>query len=61
MPNSNYCLLTYIQISQEAGNVVCYSYIIKTILQFIVIHAIKDFSIVIEADFFFFGIPFLFL
>ena len=48
------------QISQEAGKVVWYSHLIKNILQFVVIHTVKGFSLVNEADFFF-GITLLFL
>ena len=53
MPGSNCCFLTCIQISQEAGNVVCYSYVIKNIPQFVVIHTVKGFVIVnkTEVDF----------
>ena len=50
MSSSNYCFLTYIQISQEAGQVVQYSHVFKNFPQFVVIHTIKDFSIVNEAE-----------
>ena len=46
---SNCCFMTCIQISQEAGKVVCYSYLLKTFPQFIVIHTVKGFGIVNEA------------
>ena len=44
--NSNCCFLTCIQISQEAGQVVWYSYLLKNFPQFVVIHAVKGFGIV---------------
>jgi len=49
MSGSNYCFLTCIQISQEAGK---WSGIRNSlrIFQFVVIHRIKDFSIVKEAE-----------
>ena len=50
MSSSNCCFLTCIQVSQEAGNVVWYSYLIKNIPQFVVNHTVKGFSIVNEAD-----------
>ena len=50
MSSSNYCFLTCIQISQEAGQVVWYSHLFKNFPQFVVIHTIKDFSIVNEAE-----------
>ena len=37
MSSSNCCFLTCIQISQEAGEVVCYSHLFKSFLQFVVI------------------------
>ena len=44
------CFLTCIQVSQEAGKVVWYSHLFKNFLQLIVIHTVKDFSIVSEAE-----------
>ena len=41
---SNCCFLTYIQISQETGNVVWYSHLFKNFLQFVVIHTVKGFQ-----------------
>ena len=38
--------LTCIQVSQEAGQVVLYSYPFQNFLQFIVIHRVKGFGIV---------------
>ena len=44
------CFLTCIQISQEAGNVVWYSHLLKNLPQFLVIHTVKAFSVVNEAE-----------
>ena len=52
MSGSNYRFLTY-QISQQAGQVVWYSHLLKNFPQFAVIHLVKGFSIVSEADVFF--------
>ena len=38
--------LTCIQVSQEAGQVVWYSYLFQNFPQFIVIHTVKGFGIV---------------
>ena len=57
MSISNCCFLTCIQVSQEAGNVVWYSFTLK-IFQFIVTHTVKGFSIVSEElDAFFWNFP----
>ena len=55
MSSSICCFLTCIQISQEAGKVVWYSYLLKNFPQFVVIHTVKGFGIVnkTEIDFFF--------
>ena len=50
MSGSNCCFLTCIQISQEAGKVVCYSPLFKNFTQFIVIHTVKGFGIVNKAE-----------
>ena len=50
MFDSNCCLLTCIQISQEAGKVVWYSHLLNNFPQFIVIHTVKGFSVVNEAE-----------
>ena len=50
MYGSNYCSLTCIQISQEAGKVVWYSHLFKNFSQVIVIHIVKDFGVVKEAE-----------
>ena len=50
MSGSNGCFLTCIQISQEAGKVVWYSHLFKNVPQFVVIHTVKGFHIVNEAE-----------
>ena len=50
MSSSNCCFLTCIQISQEAGKVVWYFYVFKNLSQFVVIHIVKGFSVVNEAE-----------
>ena len=50
MSSSNCCFLTYIQVSQEAGQVVWYSHLFKNFPQFIVIHTVKGFGIVNKAE-----------
>ena len=50
MSGSNCCFLTYIQISQEAGQVVWYSHLFKNFPQFVMIHIVKGFSVVNEAE-----------
>ena len=50
MSRSNCYFLTCIQVSQEVGNVVSYSYLFKNFPQFVVIHMVKSFSIVNEAE-----------
>ena len=50
MSGSNHCFLTCIQISQEAGQVVWYSYLFKNFPQFVVIHPVKGFGIVNKAE-----------
>ena len=46
MSSSNYCFLTCIQVSQEAGPMVWHSHLFQNFLQFIVIHTVKGFDIV---------------
>ena len=48
--SSNWCFLTCIQVSQEAGQVVWYSQLFKNFPQFIVIHTVKGFGIVNKAE-----------
>ena len=50
MSSSNCCFLTCIQISQEAGEVVWYSHLLKNFPQFVVIHTVKGFRIVNKAE-----------
>ena len=50
MSSSNCYFLTFIQISQEAGQVVWYSHLLKNFPQFIVIHTVKGFGIVNKAE-----------
>ena len=51
MSSSNCCFLTCIQISQEAGKVVWYSYLLNfPLFQFVVIHTVKGFGIVNKAE-----------
>ena len=50
MSSSNCCFLTCIQISQEAGQVVRYSYLFQNFPQFVVIHTVKGFGIVNETE-----------
>src|SRR5574337_696766 len=50
MSNTNCCFLTCIQISQEAGQVVWYSHLFKNFPQLVIIHTVKGFSIVNEAE-----------
>ena len=57
---SNCCFLICIHISQEAGKMVWYSHLLKNFPQFLMIHSVKGFGIVNEADFFS-GILLLFL
>ena len=50
MSSSNCCFLTCIQIFQKAGKVVWYSHFFKNCPQFAVMHTVKGFSIVNEAE-----------
>ena len=50
MSNSNCCFLTCIQVSQEAGQVVWYSHLLKNFPQFVVVHTVKGFGIVNKAE-----------
>ena len=60
--DSNCFFLTCIQVSQDAGKVIWYSHFFKNFPQFIVIHTIKGFSIVKEAELYIFsGILLLFI
>ena len=48
--SSNCCLLSWIQISQEAGQVVWYSHLFKNFPEFVVICTVKGFGIVNWAE-----------
>ena len=50
MFSSNCHFLTCIQSSQEAGQVVWYSHLLKNFPQFVVIHTVKGFGIVNKAE-----------
>ena len=50
MSSSNCCFLSCTQVSQEAGQVVWYSHLLKNFPQFTVIHTVKDFGIVNKAE-----------
>ena len=50
MSCSNCCFLTCIQASQEAGQVVWYSHLLKNFPQVIVIHIVKGLGIVNKAE-----------
>ena len=54
MSGSNCCFLTCIQISQDAVQVVWYSHLFQNFPQFVVIHTVKGFSVVHEAEIDFF-------
>ena len=49
MYSPNCCFLTYIQISQEAGQVVWYSHLFKNYPLFVVISTVKGFGVVKKA------------
>ena len=48
MSESNYWLLTCVQVSLEAGKVIWYSHLLKNFPQFVVIYTVKGFSVVSE-------------
>ena len=50
MSGSNYCFLTCIRISQEAGKAVLYSHLFKNFPQFVVTHRVKGFGVVNKAE-----------
>ena len=50
MSNSNCCFLTWIQNSQEAGQVVWYSHHFKNFSEFAVVHTAKGFGIINKAE-----------
>ena len=50
MSSSNWCYLTCIQVSQEAGKEAWYSHLFKNYAQFVVIYPVKGFSVVNDAE-----------
>ena len=50
MQCSNFCFLSHKQISQETGDDVWYSHLSKNFPQFVVIHTVKGFGVVNEAE-----------
>ena len=50
MSSSNCCFLTCIQVSQEAGQVVWYSHLLKNFPQFVVMYTVKGFGIINKAE-----------
>ena len=48
--SSNCCFLTWVQVSQEASQLVLYSHLFQNFPQFIVIHTVKGFGIVNKAE-----------
>ena len=50
VPDSKCRFLNYIQTFQETGKVIWYSHFLKNFPQFVVVHTVKGFSIVSEAD-----------
>ena len=50
MSSYSCCFWSCIQVSQEADKVVWYSHLLKNFPQFVVIHTVKCFSVVNEAE-----------
>ena len=50
MSGSNCSFLTCIQVSQGAGQVLWYSHLFQNFPQFVVIHTVKGFNVVNEAE-----------
>ena len=50
MSSYNCCLLTCKQVSEETGKVICYSQLFMSFPQFVVVHTVKGFSVVNEAE-----------
>ena len=46
----NCCFLTHKQVSQETGKMVWYFHLLKSFPQFVMIHTVKDFSVVDETE-----------
>ena len=50
MSSSNYCFLTCIQISQEAGKLVWYSHLFKKFPHFVIIYIAKGLGVISKAE-----------
>ena len=50
MSGSNCCFLTCRHVSQVAGQVICYSHLLKNFPQFVMIHTVKGFAIINKAE-----------
>ena len=50
MSSSNCCFLTWMQVSQEAGQMVWYFHLFQNFPRFVVIHTVKGFGIVNKAE-----------
>ena len=50
MSSYNCSFLTYIETSQEAGQVFWYSHVFKNFSEFVVVHTIKGFGVVNKAE-----------
>ena len=50
MSSANCCFLTWLHISQETGQVVWYSHVLKNFPQCVVIHTVKGFGVVYKAE-----------
>ena len=50
MSGSNCCFLTCVHTSQEAGQVVWYSHLLKNFPQFVVIYTVKGFGVINKAE-----------
>ena len=48
--DSNCCFLTHRQVSRETGKMVWYSHLLKNLPQVVMIHTVKGFSVVSEAE-----------
>ena len=50
MSSSNCCFLTYIQVSEEAGEMILYFQLLKNFPQFVVVYTVKGFNVVNQAE-----------
>ena len=58
MSSSNCCFLTLISVSQKTDKVIWYSHLFKNSPQFVMIHIVKGFNIITEAEVVFFFLEF---